>query len=56
MGSKGDFCIDDGHILIGSNNTFREFITINLPARKDKTSIGDNNTSWLEHISHMMQK
>ena len=53
MGSKGDFCIEDGHILIGSNNTFREFITINLPARKDKTSIGDNNYFMARtHIPH----
>lgn len=42
MGTKGDVFVEDGFIIIGSNNIFREFITINSPVRLKKTEIGNN--------------
>lgn len=41
MGAKGDVFIEDGKVIIGSNNTFREFININSPVRRTTTSIGN---------------
>ncbi len=42
MGTKGDVFIEEGNVLIGNNNIFREFVTVNSPVRKASTSIGDN--------------
>tara|TARA_B110000902_G_scaffold214224_1_gene246101 strand:- start:4 stop:756 length:753 start_codon:yes stop_codon:yes gene_type:complete len=42
MGSKGDIFIKNGNVVIGNNNVVREFVTINSPVRKEKTSIGNN--------------
>ncbi len=42
MGTKGDIFLEDGKVIIGNNNTIREFVTINSPVRKEATSIGDN--------------
>ena len=53
MGSKGDFFNDDGCIIIGNQNTFREFITINSPARTDRTIVGNKNYFMARtHIPH----
>lgn len=42
MGSKGDLFLKNGKVQIGSNNVFREFVTVNSPVRNEKTAIGDN--------------
>lgn len=42
MGTKGDIFLENGKVLIGSNNVIREFVTINSPVRKETTSIGNN--------------
>jgi UDP-N-acetylglucosamine acyltransferase len=42
MGTKGDIFLENGNVIIGSNNVIREYVTINSPVRKDKTIIGDN--------------
>lgn len=42
MGTKGDIFLEDGKVIIGNNNTLREFITVNSPVRKLKTAIGNN--------------
>jgi UDP-N-acetylglucosamine acyltransferase len=42
MGTKGDRFVEDGYVFIGNKNVFREFISINSPVRRQKTSIGDN--------------
>lgn len=42
MGTKGDVFLEEGNVLIGNNNIFREFVTVNSPVRKASTSIGDN--------------
>lgn len=42
MGTKGDIFLENGHVLIGSNNVIREFVTINSPVRNETTSIGNN--------------
>jgi UDP-N-acetylglucosamine acyltransferase len=53
MGTKGDVFLENGIVQIGSNNIFREFITINSPVRRDKTIIGDNSYFMARiHIPH----
>jgi UDP-N-acetylglucosamine acyltransferase len=42
MGSKGDRLEDNAKVVIGNNNTIREFATINSPVRTEKTQIGNN--------------
>lgn len=42
MGTKGDIFLENGNVIIGSNNVIREFVTINSPVRKETTSIGNN--------------
>jgi len=53
MGSKGDVVDKDSSVLIGNNNTFREYITINFPVRRDRTIIGNNCYCMARtHIAH----
>jgi UDP-N-acetylglucosamine acyltransferase len=42
MGTKGDIFLENGNVIIGSNNVIREFVTINSPVRKETTCIGNN--------------
>lgn len=53
MGSKGDVFIEDGKVIIGSHNVFREFVTVNSPVRRKTTAIG-NNCYFMarSHIPH----
>ena len=53
MGSKGDIFIEDGKVIIGSHNIFREFVTVNSPVRRKTTAIG-NNCYFMarSHIPH----
>jgi UDP-N-acetylglucosamine acyltransferase len=53
MGTKGDVFLEHGMVEIGSKNIFREFITINSPVRRDKTTIGNNGYFMARiHIPH----
>jgi UDP-N-acetylglucosamine acyltransferase len=53
MGTKGDVFLENGFVEIGSNNTFREFITINSPVRRELTSVGNNGYFMARsHIPH----
>ncbi len=53
MGTKGDVFIEEGLVEIGSNNVFREFMTINSPGRRLKTIIGNNGYFMARsHIPH----
>jgi UDP-N-acetylglucosamine acyltransferase len=53
MGTKGDTFLDNGLVEIGSNNTFREFITINSPVRRESTKVGNNGYFMARcHIPH----
>jgi UDP-N-acetylglucosamine acyltransferase len=42
MGSKGDRLDVNAIVIIGNNNTIREFSTINSPVRTQQTEIGNN--------------
>jgi UDP-N-acetylglucosamine acyltransferase len=42
MGSKGDRLPQNAKVVIGNNNTIREFSTINSPVRSEQTQIGNN--------------
>jgi UDP-N-acetylglucosamine acyltransferase len=42
MGSKGDRLPENAKVVIGNNNTIREFATINSPVRSEQTLIGNN--------------
>jgi UDP-N-acetylglucosamine acyltransferase len=53
MGTKGDTFLDNGLVEIGSNNTFREFITINSPVRRESTKVSNNGYFMARcHIPH----
>ena len=56
MGAKGDVFVEDGKVIIGSNNTFREFININSPVRRKTTKIGNKcyfmARTYLPHDVH----
>jgi len=53
MGSKGDRLVEGGKVIIGSNNTIREFVNFNSPVRRLESKIGDGNyimaRSYLPH-------
>ena len=42
MGTKGDIFLEDGLVIMGNNNTIREFVTVHSPVRKQTTKIGNN--------------
>ncbi|OGQ99122.1 MAG: hypothetical protein A2284_06845 [Deltaproteobacteria bacterium RIFOXYA12_FULL_61_11] len=56
MGTKGDILREDGVITIGSDNLFREFVTINSPVRRSCTTVGDHGYYMARsHIAHDCQ-
>ena len=53
MGSKGDFIEQGYKVIIGSNNTFREFLTLNSPVRRTETRVKSNCYFMARtHIAH----
>ena len=53
MGRKGDRLSDNGRVIIGHGNTFREMTTIHAPVHSQETRIGDRvyimNKGYVAH-------
>jgi UDP-N-acetylglucosamine acyltransferase len=53
MGSKGDVIPEQGTVIIGNNNTIREFVNFNFPVRRPTSQLGNHNyimaRSYLPH-------
>ncbi len=41
MGAKGDIFVEDGIIIIGDGNTFREYVNVHSPVKRKDTRIGN---------------
>jgi len=41
MGAKGDVFLEDGKIIIGDGNTFREYVNVHSPVKRKDTRIGN---------------